>query len=123
MKPANVLFTFFVLLLVLGVGVWRMQFEYKKREALNRQVKEWVLTKSAAASLQCIHRSTADVQQVVATGIILYHRSQLRLTCPVYAVQGTDRQQTTMTVVLQQCKGQTVVLQCSLLHGPAPCAE
>ena len=121
MKPRNVIVTLLLLLLVLVVLLRRWQFEPGRKELLVRKGTTVSYGPSARCAMQCHNMAEDELENVLRKGIILYHQSRLRQHCPQFTIQGNGRNNQTLVMVVQQCKGNTLVLRCRPLHTTTIC--
>jgi hypothetical protein len=72
--------------------------------------------------MRCFRINQVDVESILEKGIILFHRSQRnKRPCPIYTIQGQGETGKTIQIILEQCAGQTRIIDCFLPRGKSPC--
>ncbi len=121
MKPRNVLLS---LLLVCGLLAWAMvqSRQQRAREALGRNPANLRFTTAALCHLRCMGLQTADAQQVLTGGLVLFHKSNRRAApCPVWVIQGETRSGATCRLRLEQCGNNLLVVKAEKPGVPVSC--
>jgi hypothetical protein len=117
MKPRNVLFTLFFVLLVLAVFVVRSYREPRGREPFDRSPDNLSYTGQVLARMTCDGISKDDVEEVMENGVINLGKGNRRARpCPSFALQGTTEDGEYIRVLFSQCAGETKVLECYSLR-------
>lgn len=111
MKPRNVhLSLLLVALLMLG-AIWFSRHQPQARELVQRHPPVLRFTPVALCRLQCLGLQKADAEQIMATGLVLYHKSNRRATpCPVYVLQGSSLAGQSFRLGVEQCSLQSIVV-------------
>jgi hypothetical protein len=122
MKPRNLFFVLFLLVLVFGYFLKRRWSEPVAREAVERHPAHLVFTQHARCRMGCRQISETDIREILDHGIINGGKSNPRdKPCPTYALQGETTQGASIRVILAQCPAETRVITCYNLHREFSC--
>ena len=122
MKPRNLIFILFLLLLVFGYFLKKRWHEPVPREALDRHPARIAYTRHARCRMDCRHISEADIRSVLERGVINLAKSDAReRPCPTLAVQGETAGGESIRVILAQCPSETRIITCYNLHKEFEC--
>jgi hypothetical protein len=114
MKNRNVSATLLVVLLLLAGAMWYGRLQPRAREAVQRKPGQLWFTPAALCSMECLKLHRSDAAFVLATGLVLYHKSNRRAQpCPVYVIQGSSAAGITYRLRVEQCTGRSVVVAIS----------
>jgi hypothetical protein len=122
MKPRNVLFTLFFILLLGAIFVFRKRSEPGRGELFDRTPNRLELTRHAKCRMDCREISMDDIEEVMEKGVINLGKSdKADRPCPTYALQGTTRDGEYLRVVFAQCGDETRVVTCYNLKKDFEC--
>jgi hypothetical protein len=121
-KPRNLIFVLFLLVLALGIFLKRRWHEPAAREAFDRHPGHLVYTKHARCRMACREISEEDIRTVMDRGIINLSKSDPRdRPCPTYALQGETGDGESVRIIFAQCPAETKVITCYNLHQDFEC--
>ena len=110
MKGRNVIITLLLILGLLLLAIYKRWHEPRVREPFNRSAP-LTFTAFAICQLHCKKLDKQQLKEVMAKGIILYHKSnRRRWPCPTYVLQARTQNPRLLRVVYEQCDNKTTVL-------------
>jgi hypothetical protein len=121
-KPQNVFFTLFLVLVILALVIARVRHEPKEKELFDRHPVHLEYTHHALCRMDCRHITTKDIGQIMEKGIINLNKSDRnRQPCPVYALQGYTDDGRDLRIIFAQCASETKVITCYNLKQDFEC--
>jgi hypothetical protein len=93
-----------------------------RKRGFDRTLARIEYTEHARCRMKCRKISQEDVEDIIRSGNINYHKSDVNdRPCPTYAVQGYTRDREHLRVIFGQCEGRTKVITCYNLEEEFEC--
>ena len=122
MKPKNVIFSLCLIVVILALGVSRIQDVPKGKEAFDRHPLSIFYTPEALCHMDCLHISKANIEEIMQKGIINFSQSDRGARpCPILVLQGQTSDGKKLKVTFSQCKSTTNLLACNDLGHNIDC--
>lgn len=122
MRPKNVVFSLFLILVVLALVISRIQHEPRLKEAFDRHPAKIHYTRHALCRMDCRHISKEDIREIMEKGIINFSKSNRNDSpCPTFALQGETHEGEKLRVIFAQCNDETKIVTCYNLEEEFEC--
>lgn len=89
------------------------QGEINRNHGFDRRISYIEYTQHAKCRMECRHISQAEVEEIMQKGKINYKKSDIDANpCPVYALEGTTKDDQRVRIVFAQCDFKSKVVTC-----------
>lgn len=122
MKSRNATLSLILILLVLGIALFRRWQEPRAEELFDRTPPRLQYTRHAQCRMKCRFISKKEIDEVIKKGVINLSKSDRNdQPCPTYAMQGRTSDGQYIRVIFAQCESVTKVITCYDLETDFTC--